>query len=395
MKRVLFVDDERNVLDGLKRMMRPLRHEWDMRFVDSGEAALSTLSETPAEVLVTDMRMPAMAGIELLTQVRERWPGTVRIALSGHSETEMLLRSTRVAHQFLATPCDAEELKLAVERSAAMRALLDDTRLEQLAAHLDALPSLPDLYVQLCDLLASEDASINEVGAIIERDVAMSAKILQVVNSAFFGLRRHVSSPAEAASMLGTEIIQGMVLTAGVFSAFDAEVAGFSQQALWQHSLASGAAARAIARSEGLATRVQDLTFQAALLHDVGKLMLAANLPEDYARALEIAGAAGADLVAAERQVFGHSHAEIGAYLIGIWGLPDPVVEAVAFHHRPSDAPGAGTSPLAIVHVANLLAHHGDGGEAPEPDTDFLTERGLAEASGRWAEAARSALEAA
>jgi len=140
---------------------------------------------------------------------------------------------------------------------------------------------------------------------------------------------------------------------------------------------------------------VQDLTFQAALLHDVGKLVLAANLPEEYARALEIANMPGGDPIAAEREVFGHSHAEVGAYLIGIWGLPDPLVEAVAFHHRPGDAPGAGMSPLAIVHVADLLAHHSDDGVAREPDGGFLAARGLVEVTGRWAEVARGALEAA
>jgi len=388
MKRVLFVDDEPNVLAGLRRMMRPLRREWEMRFVESGEAALAALAEQPADVLVTDMRMPGMPGVELLEQVRSRYPQTVRLALSGHSEMDMLLRSTRVAHQFLAKPCDADEIKAAVERSVALRGLLADEGLARLAARLESLPPLPELYARLCDELASDDASIDRVGALIERDLAMTAKILQVVNSAFFGLRRQVSSPAEAAALLGLEIIEGMVLGGGVFASFETRVEGFSQGALWHHSLAVGAVARAIARHERAPATVVGCAYQAALLHDVGKLVLAANLPADYARACALVREGGRGAQEAEIEVFGHGHAEVGAYLLGLWGLPDAVVSAVAYHHRPED--GEALEAAALVRAANRIVHELDGWrpEGGEESSGALPEERLE----RWRDCARETL---
>jgi len=396
-RRVIFVDDDPNVLTGLRRMLRPVRQEWDMAFADGGEAALAMLAEHAFDVIVSDMRMPGMDGAQLLGEVQRGYPSMVRIALSGHSEMKMLLRSTRVAHQFLAKPCGADELKRAVVRSLALRAMLCDPKLETLASRLDTLPSLPAVYVELTDELRSDNGTIQRVGEIIGHDVAMSAKILQLVNSAFFGLRRHVASPGDAVRLLGLEVIQGMVLGAGVFKALETHVAGFSQDALWRHSMEVSAVARAIARSEGLEHHAHDFSFQAALLHDIGKLVFAANLPQQYAQALALAGERGGDLVGAETEVFGHTHAALGAYLLGLWGLPDAVVEAVAYHHAPQGCADHSLGPVTVVHAANALVHETDGAVAREPgiDAGYLAEVGAAARIDAWSELAGEALGAA
>ncbi len=383
MKRVLFVDDEPNVLDGLRRMLRPLRSEWDMAFAPDGPTALTMMAEQPFDVVVTDMRMPGMDGAEVLTQVMERWPSAVRIVLSGQSDTETILRSVGPTHQFLAKPCDAETLRDTVQRACALRELLADQLLTEVAAEIDSLPSLPTLYLRIVEAVRHPDTSVAEVGRLIAGDLGMSAKVLQLVNSAFFGIRRHVASPQQAVALLGLDTIRALVLHGQVFKQFPRSVLKrFSLQALEHHCITVGAYARRLAQLESAPQRVVDNAFMAGLLHDVGKLLLAANLPDVYEEAMRLCDEEGCTPLEAEREVFGASHAEVGAYLLGLWGLADPIVEAVAFHHQPGRCLGRGFEPLTAVHVANAVELAGAG--EPPVDLEYLTRLGLAERLPDW-----------
>ena len=185
MKRILFVDDEPNLLEGLGRMLRPLRHTWGIDFARNGPEALDLLARTPFNVIVSDMRMPGMDGAQLLAEVRDRHPTIVRIVLSGQCDREALLRSVRVAHQCLTKPCDVETLRSTVTRACALRDLLENDKLQRLVSRLKSVPSLPDLYHQVMEELESPEPSIQKVGQIIAQDAGMTAKTLQTVNSAF------------------------------------------------------------------------------------------------------------------------------------------------------------------------------------------------------------------
>lgn len=204
---VLFVDDEPHVLQGLQRMMRSMRQEWEIITAGGGLEALDLLSRKPVDVVVTDMRMPGMDGTQLLNEIKNSYPQIVRIILSGQSDREMILKSVRPAHQYLAKPCNDEILKSTIERSCWLRDLLADNSLKQLISRIDSLPSLPTLYLEILRELESPYSSMQKIGEIISRDIGMTAKILQMVNSAFFGFRRHIASPAEAAELLGLETI--------------------------------------------------------------------------------------------------------------------------------------------------------------------------------------------
>ena len=103
--RVIFIDDEPNILSGLKRILRPLRNEWQMEFKDGGQAALESLAETPCDVVVSDMKMPGMDGAQLLSAVKDQYPNSIRIALSGETDSHMIYRCVQHAHQYLAKPC--------------------------------------------------------------------------------------------------------------------------------------------------------------------------------------------------------------------------------------------------------------------------------------------------
>jgi putative nucleotidyltransferase with HDIG domain len=390
-KRVLFVDDEANILQGLRRMLHPMRREWDMTFAEGGQAALEILAQGHFDVVVSDMRMPGMDGTQLLNHVMTQYPQTVRIILSGHSDWDIILGSIGSTHQFLAKPCDAEILKATVARACALRDFLGNETLKRVVSGMQSLPSLPTLYLEVVEEAESPHGSLEKIGRLIERDMAMTAKVLQLVNSAFFGLPRQVSSPMQAVSLLGIDTIKALILSAQVFGHLHLEnTPSFSLDDLWHHSMAIAACAKRIAQSENCQRKLMNDMFMAGLLHDVGKLVLAANLPQQYEEALQGVQTEGLTDWQAEHAVLGTSHAEVGAYLLGLWGLPEPIVEAVTFHHTPSACADRSLSPLTAVHVANGLrpASGMQGTPAAEARLDeaYITQVGLVERLPVWRE---------
>ena len=392
MKKIIFVDDEPNVADGLRRMLRPMRHEWDMSFALGGQEALDVMANEHFDIVVSDMRMPKMDGSQFLTEVMNRYPQTVRFILSGYAESAMVLRSVGTAHQYLSKPCDAEELKATVERACALRDLLANEKLRLLVTRMQSLPSMPSLYLELTQELRAEEVSLKKIGGIIAQDPAMTAKMLQMVNSAFFGLRRHVSNAEDAVNLLGVDMIMSLVFSISVFSLFETtKLQNFSIQKYWAHSLRIGKFAKWLAKSEN--QKDADLAMTAGMLHDVGKLVLASNLPESYNELLAKATAENADPEDLERQIFGATHSEVGGYLLGLWGLPHSIVEALVFHHHPSQCASRVFEPLTAVHIANVLdsenqrsSSTGAGGSVAEFDYEYLAMLQLTEKIPFWRE---------
>lgn len=360
-KRLLFVDDEALVLDGLRRALHGMRSEWEMRFVGSGAAALETLDRETFDAIVTDMRMPGMDGAQLLEHVKERHCDVVRIVLSGQSEKEAVLRSIAPAHQFLSKPCDVQELKARLAQAFAMRDLLRNASLAAIVSRLRSIPSLPTLYNELSAALASDNTSIAEIERIISRDVGMAAKILQLANSAFLGARGHVSSLSHALSLIGAEIIRSLMLSIHVFSQFDrhSHAASFVP-ALWDHSMAVAWLSRRIAASEAGSRAVQEESFTTGLLHDVGKIVLLAEMPQEYRLVVERLKGGERSFRDLELEFVGCTHDQIGAYLMAIWGLPETIVHAVGSHHTAAVAADSQFSPLMAVCFADLIASAAD-----------------------------------
>jgi len=388
-RQILFVDDEVKVLQGLTRMLRPMRDQWDMTFIEDPRKVLELLEQGSYDAIVVDMKMPQMDGAELLTQVRQLKPGIARIVLSGHAERESAMRSVGLAHQFLAKPCDADALRATVSRACELRGFLVEAGLADTVCQLGKLPSLPKLYQAINDEMAHEDVSLARVAAIMSQDLAMTAKVLQLVNSAFFGLGRRVANIGEAVSYLGVEVIRSLVVSHSAFAAFEAHDLEFYQQ-LWRHSSLTAALAKEIARLESHDPIVHAESFQAGMLHDIGALVLAARLPNEYRDVRLRAESGKSSLAAGELETFGCDHGRIGAYLMGLWGLSDRIVEAIAYHDRPSACSYRGVAPLTAVHAASALVLETMGREGFETklDMDYLEAVGCAGSVAKWREEA-------
>ena len=355
---ILFVGDNTNVLDGLRRTSCSTQGSWRAVFAASGEKALGIMTKRTFVAIVSDLRMPDMGGVELLTKVKERYPQVVRIALSEHAERGTIFCSLKAAHQFLPKQHDPEALIFALSRVVAFRRILINKSLQQLLSQIESLPAFPPIHRQLIKGCQSENISLSQVGDIISQDIGMSAKILQLANSVFCRLPRQISDPAQAVVCLGFDALKSLVLSKSIFPQFNsAKLKDMLAAKLWWHSARVAACAKQIAISEKLSPNGVNESFAAGLLHDIGKLALAANFPDKYKSALDLAALNGMELHEAEREIFGSNHCEVGLYLLGIWGLPDPIVMASGFHHYSIKHHDIKFAPLNAVQIANGLDH--------------------------------------
>lgn len=356
-KRVLLVDADAERLNSHRELLDPLSEEWDIQGVADGSAALMALAQEHFDVLITTLKLPGVNGPDLLERVKEFYPGTVRLVLAGPEDRDSVHHSIASAHRFLPRPCDPATLRAALHRAGSPGHPLRHARLREVVSSLERLPSLPALYVDLTQLLREPGTSLEDVGAVVARDPAMTAKVLQLANSAYFGLRREVNSAAEAAAFLGTEVLKELVLSLDVFGQYDSRsLNGISVEALWDHSLQVATLARRFVRREGLGMQAEEQAFVAGLMHDIGKLILASNFPSSFRQTVQGANTRDVEHWRVEGEVFAATHAEVGGYLLGLWGLPAGVVDAISSHHTPSEDTTEGFGVTAAVHVANALS---------------------------------------
>lgn len=357
-KKIIFVDDEPHVLSGLRRMLRSQRNEWDMTFAESGQEALALMANERFDVIVSDMQMPGMSGAELLETINERYPGTVRIVLSGHASPNTMHKVVQHAHQFLAKPYDSTGLIEILQKACLISGLLTSERLRDLIVCFGSLPSVPAIYKELMELIRSDDSSIEAVGQVIGKDPAMSGKVLQVVNSAFYGLPRNISNPEQAVVVLGLETVRDLALGACVFNQIPEHICHeFHLDAMWVHCNRVSRIARRIARHEGFDKKAQDIVTSAGLFHDFGRMIMASSVPDIFRDVDVVRQHDKLPLWQIEKQMLGATHAEIGAYLLGIWGLSDEVICAVGAHHGLHPALSQGIAYAAIINIADFIDH--------------------------------------
>jgi len=386
MKRILFVEDNQVLLQLYDVLFAGENGQWETATAADGQAALELLRHSAFDVVASDMQMPGMSGIELLAEVRRLHPQTSRIIISGVSNQAEAADALNCTHLFLPKPLNTKTLRAALARICSLDAYLQDDRLRSLAGKMRVLPSFPLIYQEILREIESPNSSIQNIAQIVARDPGIIAKILQVANSAAFGLPEKVNDPVEAVQQLGLATVRSLALSAQVFSSFKpGRLKHFSTDVLWSHLMQCGELARTIMLCENAEFAEAEDAFTAGLLHDLGQLMLADSLPDEFEKALVLAGKEKIPLPEAEHEIFGATHTGLGAYLFGLWGLPAAIVEAVAFHHTPEKSDLKQFSALTAVHVANALC---DKSEATGLDLDYLARIGMADRLADWRAAA-------
>ncbi len=331
MKSILFVDDNHHLLNGLKRGLRHLSKMWRMHFVTNAVEALEYMRTIEVNVVVTDYRMPEMNGFELLVQIQKEFPSSIRIILTGQPDRETYLESIVVCHYFLWKPLDIERLTPLLDRINELDSLMVDQKLIAKLNAISSLPTLPDVYNRLTRMLDNSEDDFYEISSLIRNDVSLTMQILKLVNSSFIGLVRELNTLDEAVQYLGLNTIRSMVLAHYIFNVKTTSANQEDLRQLWQHSCTTALLAEGLAQDSG-DSYIKAYTSFAGLLHDIGKLIIIYYLPDDHLRVKKIVKEHGITQSEAEKIVLGYNHADIGAYLAQLWGLPYSLVEAIYLH---------------------------------------------------------------
>lgn len=393
LKRILLADQDEAVLATLVAPGSRRGADWEVMTAGSGEDALALLGMMPFDVMIAGTRMSGLSGLDLLRATMIRHPSMARMILLDQAEPELMLGSLGTAHQYLVKPCEPADLLSAVSRLLALDQFFTNQPLRRVVARIQQLPSPPTVYFRLMKELARLDATTESVGAIIAQDASLTAKLLQLVNSAYFGLGRRVASVPEAVQILGFNLVKSLSVSLSLFASLNpASVGELNADRLYLHSLATGLLAQTIVAAENADPAMTAGAFTAGILHDTGKLVLASAMPELYAQAVRLAADELMPQWQAEANIFGVSHAEVGAYLLGLWGLPVPIVDVVAWHHQPLRGGPPAFGMLAAVHIADFLqSRHVPASRRPlvvELDALYIQVLKLADRIEEWTEVA-------
>ena len=388
-KRILFVDDEPLLLNVYAMMLEDQSAAWETVVAASGRQALEILAQSRFDVVVTDMRMPGMDGVELMTEIRRQHPTASRIVISGINDQEEIARCLETTHQFLAKPVREQELLATLACIRELDAYLQDDKLKALVGKLDALPSFPSVYLKIMREINADEPLVENIADIVVQDPGLTAKMLQVANSAAFGLDQKVSSAFEAVQFLGFAAVRSIALSAHVFSNFErVPIKGFSARKLWDDALCCARITRVIMQMERADESQTEDACAAAMLRNAGKLMLAQNLPQQCQQAITLATERRIAFQDAELEIFSATHTGVAAYLFGLWGLSAPMVQTIAFHLEPEKSGAGAFGPLTAVHVANVFAagfsKDSSPGKPLELDLDYLDAAGVLHRLDDW-----------
>jgi putative nucleotidyltransferase with HDIG domain len=390
-KRILIADADHKAWDVFREALGP---SWSVVGAPTGAAAMAEAHKEAFDVIVANFELPDLDGAELLNRLRLARPKTLRFIAAAETLKEKVVCHVLGGHQFLAVPFDPATLKSSIERSLAEDYGMSQS-MRELVGRIRTFPTIPSLYVEVANALKNPNATTEDIGAIIGQDMAMTTKLVQVLNSAFYGLPRTITDPTEAVGILGFETVKSLIMTVKLLSQYDkVKPVYFSIDTIWRHSTNVAHTAKALARMETGDAECSGHAYTAGLMHDLGKVILAANFDEQYHKAHTVAREEKRPLWEVEKEILGASHGEIGAYLLGLWGLSSEVVKVAALHHYPIRSGDLAFTPLTAVHVANALEYESvpdtEGYSVPVIDLDYLRQLGLEERVDEWRRARRN-----
>ncbi len=357
MLKILFVDSEIYVLNGIKRILHKNQNVWKMFFVDNINQANEIMSVHDIDVVVSEFKMTTKDNEPFLKEVKSKYPLAIRIVYSDAIDKEKLYDSLFWAHYFLQKPFKPEELKERINSGIRIQSnISENIAFQNLVSGITKLPSLPEIFFEINDIIKKDDFSMKQVSDLIEKDVAMSARILQIVNSGFFGINKEITSIFEALNFIGIQTVKSLVLTANLFKVFSGN--HMLEKYLTQivnHSLLVANGAKKYIERFAKETNLSELAFITGLFHDIGKLILFSS--EDLRQKLvENFQLLNGNQLEEERKIFGATHPELGAYLLSLWGMGNDVIEAVAYHHNPQKIDSTKNLLLLSVYLANIAA---------------------------------------
>jgi len=336
-RNVLFVDDTESILSGYKRILPVLHKEWTFHFANSGLEALEVLESADILLIVSDFNMPFMDGAHLLDIIAEKYPTTIRMLQSASTTVEDNLRTVKSAHRFLAKPLNQKVFHEVLQGIVYLEETLELAQTRSMITGVTTIPTIPSVYLELVEQLSDPNISMKDIGETVSQDVGLSAKILELVNSSFFGITNRVSTPENAVILLGMEIIKGVVVTLDLFSQFTPQMMKeFDILYIMEHSFKTAQLSRTIAKYEGFSDEECDTLYTAALLHNIGKLLFITSYPEIYGTFTDEMITTFSPMWEVEQRLIGTTHNEVGAYLLGLWGFSNETIKIIRYYHKPS-----------------------------------------------------------
>ncbi len=370
---LLFVDNDVRLLDTMRDMLQPMQAEWDLLFCNNVATALGWVEERAVDIVVADGRLALLEGRHLLHYVRALSPHTVRFVLAAETDKNALADTLALGHQFLARPCQSQQLIQAIQRTSLICTVTGNPVLQQIVTNIGVLPMLPSAQAEIMRVVQSSTVSMKQVSAVIAQDLAISVEVLRLVNSAYFNLRQQVTDLQQAVILLGLDTVRALVQAVTVFSVLESEKTRNLRQDLYGHMLDVSQRARLMIRHLSTDRTTIDNAILAGMVHDIGKLIFCTYFAQDYFPTMALARSAKMSLHQAERQIFGVSHAELGAYLLGLWGFNEEIIIAVGFHHEPGVYGNADCHALTVLHAANYMHHQERTPAVVHPlDRDYL-----------------------
>jgi len=394
-KRILFLATDPAGSESIRTDLAAIEAGWETLVVGTFDEAVSAIEARPVDAIVADHHVTDASGAKLLNWSAEHSPKAARLILAEAAEREQVLRIVFTPHHFLAKPVAPDVLRGTIQSALLLDRALPNEVLLTLASRIRAFPPMPSLYFRVLNELKSPDFSAQTVGEIVARDLAMTTRLLQVINSGFYSLPRRITDLTEAVNLLGQESVKSLIIGIHLFLEHEhIKPLYFSISQVWRHSTAVAQGARLIMQMETGDPGRADEAYTAGLLHDIGKLVLANNFEAQYNQVQKAARASGQPLWVAETEEFGVSHAELGAFILGRWGMPVTLLEATALHHQPGRLGSGEFSALTAVHIANAIEHelHGtqEGNIPSTLDQPYIEALRLTDLIDGWKECIRN-----
>ncbi|MGE4442229.1 MAG: HDOD domain-containing protein [Desulfomicrobium sp.] len=356
--KILFIDDQENILQSLKLSLRNMRSEWDMSFAQSGQEGLSMFKQIWPDVVVTDMRMPNMDGGVVLKDIQKLKPDVGKIILSGYSDKETVFKNIQHANEYLSKPCKTSSLVEAINNTLKSNMMIENETIKYMVAEIETIPSSPEAHKKLINLLSKDDTTPEEIGTAISQDIALSTILMRVANCAFFNFPTQAQNITHAVKMMGQQTLLNITKASHLFENIGSlENPRFSINMLWEHSLRVAQFAKTIAIDAGLSESLHNDCFMAAMFHDIGKFILASRMEREFSEIITIVEEEQCPVNIAEQRVLGTTHADIGAYLLARWGFSYSQISIIRAHHDENVVTAATPTPQMILFIANCMDH--------------------------------------